>query len=125
VCDEAEMVEFCCVEVPMIAVPTTTVSILGGNTSSDFGDVLDSETVATSGIPASIVEGRQVVATESDPQARIIRYYTGRLPNGTVVNDSQRIRDEVTGEIYSIDNVTRPRNPVIPQDVRLDLRRVE
>lgn len=109
----------------MIAIPTTTVSILGGSASSDFGDPIEGTTVAASGIPASIVEGRQTVATESDPQARVVRYYTGRLPNGTEVNDSQRIRDDVTGDIYSIDNVTRPRNPVIPQDVRLDLRRVE
>lgn len=108
----------------MIATPTTTVSILGGGTDSDFGDVLDSDTPATSGIPASIIEGRQVVATESDPQARIIRYYTGRLPAGTVVDDSQRIKDENTNEVYVIDNVTYPQNPVIPSDVRLDLRRV-
>jgi hypothetical protein len=109
----------------VIAVPNTTVSILGGDApDSDFGDVLDSDTPAGSGIPASIIEGRQVVATESDPQARIIRYYTGRLPAGTEVNDSQKLRDEVTGFIYVIDNVTEPQNPVIPQDVRLDLRRV-
>jgi hypothetical protein len=109
----------------VIAVPNTTVSILGGDApDSDFGDVLDSDTPAGSGIPASIIEGRQVVATESDSQARIIRYYTGRLPAGTEVNDSQKLRDEVTGFIYVIDNVTEPQNPVIPQDVRLDLRRV-
>ena len=109
----------------MIAVPNTTVSILGGDVpDSDFGDVLDSDTPATTGIPASIIEGRQVVATESDPQARIIRYYTGRLPAGTVVDDTQRIKDETTNDIYVIDNVTVPNNPVIPSDVRLDLRRV-
>ncbi len=108
----------------MIATPTTTVTILGGNEETDFGDVLDSDTPAGSGIPASIIEGRQVVATESDPQARVIRYYTGRLPHGTVVDDTQRLRDEVTGETYVIDNVTTPKNPVIEQDVRLDLRRV-
>lgn len=109
----------------MIATPTTTVTILGGSSDSDYGDVLDSDEPAGTGIPASIVEGRQIVTTESDAQARAIRYYTGRLPHGTVVNDSQRIRDEVTGEVYVIDNVTQPRNPVMEQDVRLDLRRVD
>lgn len=110
---------------PVIAIPNTTITILGGNTNSDFEDVLDSDTPAGSGIPCSIIEGRQVVGTESDAQARIVRYYTGRLPNGTVISDSQRIKDEKTGEIFSIDNVSRPRNSIIPQDVRLDLRRVE
>lgn len=108
----------------MIATPTTTVTILGGSSQSDYGDVLDSDEPAGSGIPASIIEGRQVVGTEADDQARIIRYYTGRLPNGTVVDDSNRLRDEQTGETYVIDNVTRPKNPIIEQDVRLDLRRI-
>jgi len=110
----------------VIATPTTTVTLLGpGAPDSDWGDVIDSEEPAGSGIPASIVEGRQVVATESDPQARVIRYYTGRLPNGTVVTDAMRLRDERDGTTYVIDNVTRPTNPIIEQDVRLDLRRVE
>ena len=109
----------------MIATPTTTVTILGGNTESDFGDVLDSDTPAGSGIPCSIVEGRQIVSTESDQQARAIVYYTGRLPYGTVVDDSNRLRDERTGETYLIDRVSAgAKNPAIPQDVRLDLRRV-
>lgn len=108
----------------MIAIPNTTITILGGNTESDYGDVLDSDTPAGSGIPASIVEGRQVIGTEHDQQARIIRYYTGRVPNGTVIDDTNRIRDERTGETYVIDNVTPPKNAAIPQDVRLDLRRV-
>lgn len=109
----------------MIATPTTTITILGSETSqSDYGDVLDSETPAGTGIPASIIEGRQVVATESDQQARVIHYYTGRLPHGTVVTGNNRLRDDENGDVYVIDNVSRPHNPVIPQDVRLDLRRV-
>jgi hypothetical protein len=108
----------------MIATPNTTVTILGGSSDSDYGDVLDSDEPAGSGIPASIVEGRQIVSTESDSQARAVRYYTGRLPFGTIVDDSNRLRDERTGDLYSIDNVTAPANPIFPQDVRLDLRRV-
>ncbi len=108
----------------MIAVPNTTVSILGGSSNSDYGDVIDDDEPAGSGIPAMIIEGRQIVATESDPQARVIRYYTARLPHGTAVDDTHRLRDERTGDVYSIDNVTYPMNAVIPMDVRLDLRRV-
>jgi len=110
----------------VIATPTTTVTILGsGEEESEYGDVLDSETPAGSGIPCSIVEGRQIVSTESDPQARAILYYTGRVPNGTVVDETNRLRDEKTGETYVIDHVTRPHNPVMSPDVRLDLRRVQ
>ncbi len=109
----------------MIAIPNTTIAILGGSSSSDFEDPVEGTTVVASGLPAFIMENRQIVATESDPQARAIRYYTGRLPFGTEVSDSQRIRDELTGELFSIDHVSKPRNGIVPQDVRLDLRRVE
>ena len=108
----------------MIATPTTTVTVLGGTETGPYDDPAESNTEVATGIPASIIEGRQIVATEADQQARVIRYYTGRLPHGTTVDDSQRIRDERTGDVYSIDNVTAPVNPIIPQDVRLDLRRI-
>lgn len=112
----------------MNAIPTTTVSILGpldGTTTHDqYGDPVDSTTVTQAKVPCAISTGREVVATESDTNAVVVRYFTGRVPWGTQVVDTQRIRDEVTGDIYSIDNVTRPQNPVLPQDVRLDLRRV-
>lgn len=109
----------------MIAIPNTTIAILGGSSNSDFEDPVEGTTVVTSGLPAFIMESRKIVATESDPQARAIRYYTGRVPFGTEVVDSQRIRDEITGETFVIDHVSLPRNGIIPQDVRLDLRRVE
>lgn len=109
----------------MIAVPNTTITILSGATASEFEDPIEGTTVIASGVPASIIEGRQIVTTESDPQARAVRYYTGRLPYGTEIEDSQRIRDELTNETFVIDHVSKPRNTVIPQDVRLDLRRVE
>lgn len=108
----------------MIATPNTLVSILGGTVESDYGDVLDGNVPAAVHVPASIVEGRQVVATEGDQQARVIRYYMGRLPNGTPVTGANRLLDERTGDIYVVDNVTRPHNPTIAPDVRLDLRRV-
>lgn len=108
----------------MIALANTKISILGGTSESDWGDVIDSDTPAATGIPACIVEGRQVIATEGDSQARVVRYYTCRLPHGTVLTGSNRIKDEETGIVYVVDNVSTPLNAVIPQDVRLDLRRV-
>lgn len=108
----------------MLALATTTVSILGGGTASTYGDDIEGTDVVAAGIPASIIEGREVVATESDPQARVIRYYTGRIPTGTAINNNQRIRDDISGTLYVVNNVTSPTNPAIPMDIRLDLRRV-
>lgn len=104
--------------------PTTLVDILGGaGTSDEWGDHDESLTVVASGVPASITETRQVIATESDPQAVAVHYYTGRLPAGTAVTKDQRIRD-AAGNLYSIDYVNVPNAIGAPGDIRLDLRRV-
>lgn len=108
----------------MLTIATTTVSLLAGTTATDYGDEVDSNTAVATGVPASIIEGREVVATESDAQALVRRYYTGRVPAGTAVDSGQRLRDERSQQIYLIDNVTAPTNPAVPMDVRLDLRRV-
>lgn len=103
---------------------TTTVTILGGSSQDGYGDTVEGVDAIATGVPMSINEGRQVVATEGQAQARTVRYYTGRAPHGLQVDDTQRIRDERTGDIYLIDNVSRPSHAAVPQDTRLDLRRV-
>lgn len=108
----------------MNVTPTTVVDILGGEAAVDeWGDPTESTTVVAAGVPASITESRQVVATESDSQAVAVHYYTGRLPAGTAVNVDQRIRD-AAGVLYSIDYVNVPNSVGTPGDIRLDLRRV-
>lgn len=102
----------------------TTVDILGGqDTVDDWGDPVEGTTVLVSGVPATITEGRQVVATESDPQAVAVHYYTGRVPAGTPVTGANRVRD-ASGTLYVVDFVNVPSNPAVPGDIRLDLRRV-
>ena len=104
--------------------PTTVVDILGGAAELDeWGDPTESTTVVLEGVPASITETRQVVATESDAQAVAVHYYTGRLPAGTAVDRSQRLRD-AAGTLYNIDYVNQPNSFGTPADVRVDLRRV-
>lgn len=108
----------------MLTIPATTITALGGTSSSPYEDVVDGTTEIATGVPCSIIEVREAVATESDPQARIIRYYIGRVPPGTDTSAWQRIRDDRTGHIYVIDNVTEPQHPAVVMDTRLDLRRV-
>lgn len=108
----------------MNAIPTTTVEILGGtDTTDEWGDPTEGSTVLLADVPAAITESRTVVATESDPQAVAVHYYTGRLPAGTAVTKDQRLRD-AAGTLYVIDYVNIPNSPAAPGDVRLDLRRV-
>lgn len=108
----------------MYARPTTTVSILSGSSTDDLGDVLEGTTVSASGVPASILERTKRVFTPTDQRVQTITYYTGRLPAGTAVTVANRVRDDVSGAVYAIDNVSALVSPVMTPDLRLDLRRV-
>ncbi len=108
----------------MNAVATTTVAILRGSSTDDYGDVVESTTAIATGVPASIIEQRRLVATESEPQPRAVVFYTGRVGALVDVTDGDRIRDERTGEVYLVDTVSRTSSPVMVNDRRLDLRRV-
>lgn len=111
----------------MISVPTTTVTILGGGTSSEWGDPEDGETVVRAGVPAAIHEQTVLSQTENDQAQIVKRAFTGRLPSWALdlVDKTSRLRDDRSGEIYLVDVVSRPRNAVVPMDVRLDLRIVD
>lgn len=105
---------------------TTWVDVLGGaGTVDDWGYPVEEDTVvSTEPVPAHITETRQVVATESDPQAVAVHYYTGRVPAGTTITDANRIRDTRSGIVYQVDYVNTPNAVATPGDIRLDLRRV-
>lgn len=108
----------------MITRANTTVAVLRGTTTDDYGDPVDSNTEVATGIPASILERRRDTTTPDDGQPRTVIFYTGRVPYGTDLQEGDRIKDERTSEVYVIDDHTRTENPLIKPDVRLDLRRV-
>lgn len=109
---------------------STTVDILGDTDPGDppprdeWGDPIEEDDLVKANVPASITEKHRTVATESEPQAITIHYYTGRLPHGTPVTRAHRLRDRRTGEIYQVDYVNAPNAVAMPGDVRVDLRRV-
>lgn len=107
----------------MYAVPTTLVSVLRGTTTDDLGDVIDGATVAASGIPFSLIEQRKSVYLHAENRRQTVLVAIGRGPADMDVTEEDRIRDERSGLIYVIDNVTRTQSPVTRNDVRLDMRR--
>lgn len=105
-------------------VATTTVSVLGGSSSQDaFGDETDSTTVLASQIPASLIESTRTASEPVSGIKRIVRTHICRLPPGTDIDETKRIKDDVTGEIYIIVAVTKNSNPVLTQPLRADLKR--
>lgn len=106
-----------------VAIATTSIAILRGTTTDAYGDEADMDTPVHTGIPASLTEQSRRVTTRDDPTPRIVRYAVARVAAGTDVTDQDRIQDERTGAIYSIDAVSSMANPALTADLRLDLRR--
>lgn len=104
----------------MIATPTTSVTILRGQTVNEFTDVVDTPTPWKSGIPASIIERSQRVHGPKDSEDRIVRIFKLRVPRGTGLEKDDRIRD-AAGRIFIVDNVYQQANPFWSQDQSADL----
>lgn len=107
----------------MIALATTRVSVLRGTATDAFGDVADTTTVHASGIPASLIESGRQAFNPVTGVPRILRTHVARLPPGTDLTETDRLKDEQTGAIYIVASVTRNANPVCAQDLRADLIR--
>jgi hypothetical protein len=103
---------------------TTTVAILRGTSTNAYGDEQDNETVAATGVVASIVEQTRYTEDPSSDRPRVVRYCIGRMYNGTDIRPGDRVRDEGDSTVYIVDSVTSPQHAAIRPDVRLELRRV-
>lgn len=108
----------------MKARANTTVTILRGVTVDSFGDQADTARVVAKEVTASIIEQGKTVTTAVDGSVRQVRRIIGRLPAGTDIRSTDRIRDERTGRVYLVDSDVEPENAVRRNDIRLDLRRV-
>jgi hypothetical protein len=107
----------------VIARATTTLAVLRGVTTDDYGDEQDTDTVVATRIPASLAEQTRRVTTRDDPTPRIVRYAIGRVTAGTDIRDQDRVRDESTGAVYIVDAVSSMNSAAVAADLRLDLRR--
>jgi hypothetical protein len=107
----------------VLAVATTTLTVLRGTTTDGYGDEQDTDTPVATGVRASLTEQTRRVTTRDDPTPRIVRYAVGRVTAGTDVTDQDRVRDERTGAVYIVEAVSSMANPAVAADLRLDLRR--
>lgn len=108
---------------------TTTVSVLGGETTQDeFGDEVEGTQVLASGIPATLTEVSRSISEPVSGLPRIVRMPVARIqpgliPEGLVIDESKRLRDDVTSEVYIVTAASKNANPVLAQPLRLDLKR--
>lgn len=62
--------------------------------------------------PAGITERGDEVFDEASGTQRIVKRVTGRVPYGIPVQPGDRIRDNVTGNLYIIDETQRQRRSI-------------
>ena len=108
----------------MYALATTRVTILRGRTVDDVGDSIDTNTVHRSGVIAALIEKNHTTWDAATQQRRTVRVIYLTLPSGTDVLTTDRIRDEETGYVYSIRELTQPNAVGIVPDLDLELVRV-
>ena len=86
----------------MYALATTTVSILRGTTRNYAGDEVDGFDVHQSGIIAALIEKPATTWDDATQQRRTVRRISCTLPSDTQILGFDRILDERTGHVYSI-----------------------
>ena len=100
---------------------TTKVSILRGQSTDDWGDTIDNDTVVASGVLASILEQKIWSSPEVSTQPHNYRYARLRIRKGIEVQVNDRILDERNNQTWMITNISQYQNPVVGQDKRIDL----
>lgn len=106
----------------MYARATTTISIYRGQSDDDWGDVTDNDTIVASGVRASIAEQKIYAQPEVTLQPRNMRYARLRCTKGTDIQVNDRIIDERLNQTWTITNISPYQNPVVGQDLRVDLQ---
>jgi hypothetical protein len=108
----------------MIALPTTTASVLRGTATSAFGDDVDSDAVVQVGVPLAVMVASQASTRSADSRPQEVEFFRGRVPAGTDIRVNDKLRDErdVT-QVYLVTGSHSSPNPIISMDVALDLTR--
>ena len=105
---------------------TTRASVYRGTTTNPLGDDVDDNTTPVLGledIRASLIERMRTVMDPASGERRTVRYCVGRLSPDVVIAQGDRIRDNVTGHLYALDEFTlTPRTIGGQSALVLDLR---
>jgi hypothetical protein len=113
-------------EVVAFLMATTTVTVMRGTTTDEYGDEADNNAVPiASGVPIALTEqdGRTFVPAEQ--RTTRVRRYVARAKPDSGIRPNDRLRDEVDGVVYLVEAVVEPSLPIGRALLRLDLRRVE
>lgn len=110
-------------------IANTRVAVLRGTPIEDeFGVPIDDNATPATGyedLPGSITERGRTVFDPTSGEPRTVRKITGRLPGDVVLEEGDRIRDNRTGTIYTIEESEgQPRSISGRASLSLDLKQV-
>lgn len=109
----------------MQEIANTTISVLRGTGENAFGDAVDARVPVYTGIAAALVERSKQSTDPATRTPRTVRDIVCHVPGWTDVLTTDQIRDERTGYVYAIEDVTSPATLMgAPVDEVLTLRRV-
>jgi len=101
------------------------VTVYRSTTQNQFGDVIDDNTPFLEHLPATLIETGKTVQDPSTQSPRTIRQVKCWVPEFAGVVNTDRVKDESTGDIYIIIGITKPPTTIgVPVDTVLDLKRV-
>lgn len=100
---------------------TTKITIYRGQSTDDWGDVIDNDTPVATGVLASILEQKTDTSPEVSTQPHNFRYARLRVKKGTDIQTNDRIYDERLNQTWTITNISPYQNPMLGQDLRVDL----
>lgn len=101
------------------------ITVFRGTTVNWAGDEVDANTPLIEHLPATLIETGHKTQDPSSPTPRTIREITCRLPYWSGVQDTDRIMDERTQDVYIVISVTRPSTIIgAPADLVLSLKRI-
>lgn len=107
--------------------PNTYCSILRTDEgeTDEFGDPVDNETVAASGIPISIIHKEVSQFLPVEHRKTVYNDYVARLRADIEVKSTDRIKDERTGNIFMVEGVFYTNSPLWASATRLELRKLD
>src|SRR6188508_1289802 len=102
----------------MISLATTTCSVLRGTSTSAYGDDVDADTAVQVGVPLAVMPASQASTRSADARPQEVETYRGRVPAGTDIRVSDRLRDEQAPTVYYlVTGSHQAANPILAQDV--------
>lgn len=107
----------------MLSAATTTITLYRGESTDEWGDPIDTDTVVETGIPAAITETNVDSSSEVSLVPREIRTAILRVGSEVDVQTNDRVYDEMNNESWIIQYITRQQNPVCAMDTKILLKR--